>query len=358
MAGVRFQASALQTLGTRIFAAVGAPHDIAEIVSTLLVEANLMGHDSHGVLRIPQYVREAQQGKLVVAARPRVLSTKGATALISGEWGFGQLTGRLAMGEALRLAHEYGVGVAGAVRCNHLGRVGTYVEQAAEDGCVGMAWVGGLDHAAVPHWGSRRALGTNPIAVGFPVDGEGPVVLDMATTMVAAGKISAARAAKKPLPPGRIVDRDGRPSTDPEAFYQGGALLPAGEHKGYALSVILELLGQALTGADDPPQPREPGDGRAERRTGALVCAIELGAFRPPQEAKGTARRLLDRLRAVPPAPGFARVLTPGQPEAIAQAERAETGIELADATWRALSEVALAAGVAPTDLPTPLAPR
>jgi len=357
MAGVRFQADALQTLGTRIFAAEGTPDDIAEIISTLLVEANLMGHDSHGVLRIPSYVRQAQQGSLDVAARPRILSAKGATALVSGEWGFGQLAGRLAMDEAIRFAREYGVGAAGAVRCNHLGRVGTYVEQAAAAGCVGMAWVGGLGPRAVPHWGSRRALGTNPMAVGFPMDGEHPVVLDFATTMVAAGKIAAARAAKKTVAPGWIVDRDGQPTTDPEAFMQGGALLPFGEHKGYALSVIVDLLGQALTGADDP-RPREGGDTRTERRSGALVCAIDLGAFRPPQEAKGAARRILDRLRAVPPVPGFARVLTPGQPEAIAQAERAETGIELADETWRAISATALAAGLAPNDLPAPLAPR
>ena len=356
MASLRFQADALLAVATRIFSAVGAPDDVAALVAGALVTANLMGHDSHGVLRVPEYVRAVRGGGVDVRAQPRVVSVRGATALVSGEWAFGQLTGRAAMREAVRLAGEHGVGMAAAVRCAHLGRVGEYVEQAAARGCVGMVWVGGLNQVAVPFRGARRALGTNPMAVGFPVDEAHPVVLDFATTSVAAGKISAARAAGRAVTPGWIVDREGQPTTDPGAFYDGGALLPFAGHKGYALSVMVDLLGQALTGADAPPGSRLDRDGSADRRrSGALFCAVELGAFRPADEAIASAQRTLNRLRSVPPREGFDRVLTPGQPEALATAERSRTGIEVAEATWRAICETALAAGLSRDDLPAPV---
>ena len=357
MAYVRFHPDALRTLGARVFSALGAPDETARIVADDLVTANLMGHDSHGMQRLPQYAQGVRQGTVDVTARPRVVSVRGATALVSGDWAFGQLTGRAAMDEAVRLAGKHGVGMAAAVRCTHLGRLGEFVERAAGRGYVGMVWLGGLNPVAVPYGGSQRALGTNPMAVGFPSAEADPVVLDFATTVVAAGKIGVARAAKRPLPPGRLVDPEGRPTTDPEAFYHGGALLPFGGHKGYALSVMIELLGQALTGADRPPVPRlERDDTADQRRSGALFCAVGIGAFRPADEAKATARDILNRMRDVPPALGFDRVLTPGQPEAITRAERTKTGIDLAESTWRQIHETALAAGIPAAELPEPAA--
>jgi len=357
MAYVRFQADVLRRVGARIFSAVGAPAETARIVAGDLVTANLMGHDSHGMLRLPQYVRAVRQGGVDATARPRVVSVRGATALVSGDWAFGQLTGRAGMDEAVRLAGEHGVGMVAAVRCAHLGRLGEFVERAAAGGCVGMVWLGGLNPIAVPYRGSRRALGTNPMAIGFPSAEADPVVLDFATTVVAAGKIAAARAAKRAVAPGRLVDAEGRPTTDPEALYHGGALLPFGEHKGYALSVVIDLLGQALTGADRPPAPTLKRDETSDqRRSGALFCAVAVGAFRPANEAKSTARDILNRMRDVPPAPGFDRVLTPGQPEAITRRERSEAGIDLAESTWREIYETALAAGLPPRDLPEPVA--
>lgn len=355
MGAIRFQARALEALGARIFEAAGAPADTARTVAAMLVEANLKGHDSHGVLRIPQYLERVQRGQIRPAARPQVQAERGATAVVSGEWGFGQFAGIAAIDEAVKRAHEYGVGAAAAVRCNHLGRVGVYVERAAAADCAAMVWVGGLGtRPAVPHGGSRSALGTNPIAAGFPVEGEPPVVLDYATTAIAVGKIMVARAAGKPLPPGLLLDKDGQPTTDPEAFYKEGALLPFGGHKGYSLSVMAELFGQALTGADrhrDPVSAEE-----VFRRSGALFWAIHVGAFRPAEEAKGVARSLVTRLRQVPPAPGVESVLTPGEPEARTQRHRTSSGIEIADATWRAITAAAESVGVPSRDLPTPLA--
>jgi hydroxycarboxylate dehydrogenase B len=351
---VRFQADALRARGVRVFVALGTPEDIAGVVAGSLVDANLAGHDSHGVLRIPSYVERVRDGAVSATARPRVVTSRQATALLSGEWGFGQMTGQAATDEAVQRAREYGIGAVGAVRCNHLGRIGEYVERAAGSGCAAIVCVGGLRSAAVPHGGSRPALGTNPLAAGFPVRGEDPLVLDFATTSVAAGKIMAARAAGKQLPPGCIVDSQGRPTTSPAEYFNGGALLPFGGHKGYALSVLIEMLGQALTGADavsDVP----PGD-EAHRYSGALFCAVDVGAFRPAGDAQAVAKDIVERLRAVPPAPGSDRVLTPGEPEAHMRRHRAAAGIEIAEETWRAIVTTATQVGLSRADLPHPVA--
>jgi LDH2 family malate/lactate/ureidoglycolate dehydrogenase len=306
------------------------------------------------VLRIPQYIDRVRRGQIRPAARPRVLSERGATALVSGEWGFGQPAGVMATDEAVRRAREFGVGAAGLVECNHLGRVGVYAERAAGADCAAMVWVGGLGtRPAVPHGGSRSALGTNPISVGFPVQDEHPVVMDYATTAIAVGKIMVARAAGKHLPPGLLLDRNGQPTTDPEEYYKEGALLPFGGHKGYSLSVLAELLGQALTGAERFEDPVSAED--VFRRAGAFFLAIHVGAFRPPDEAKGAARKVVTRLRQVPPAPGVESVQTPGEPEARTMRQRVAAGVEIADTTWRSIVATAESLGMPAGDLPSPL---
>jgi hydroxycarboxylate dehydrogenase B len=351
MAAVRFQSETLRQVGIQIFKALGTPDDIAHIVASALVEANLVGHDSHGVLRIPQYVERARSGNLRVGARPKVLTERQATAVVSGEWGFGQMAGRAAVDEAVRRAREYGVASVGLVRLTHLGRVGECVERAAAQGCTVVVWLGGLGHdAAAPYGGRRSALGTNPIAFGFPVENDYPVVVDFATTAVAAGKLMVARAAHKSIPEGIIIDREGRPSTDPQDYFNGGALLMFGGHKGYGLSVMAELLGQALTGSDVLGGDFEERGGRG--RSGALIYAVDTGALRPAGEAAAAARRIVDRLRAEPPAPGVDRVRTPGQPEAEMRQEREASGITLAEDTWRAIVASAVALGLRPDELP------
>jgi LDH2 family malate/lactate/ureidoglycolate dehydrogenase len=355
MQAIRFHAGPLRSLGERIFQALGAPAETAQVVAAALVEADLMGHDSHGVIRIPEYVRRAQRGLVRPAAQPRVQAERGPTALVSGEWGFGQMTGIAAMDEAIKRAREYGVSAVAAVRCTHLGRMGAYVEQAAAQDCAAMVWVGGLGGGpAVPFGGSRPSLGTNPVAAGFPVQGDHPVVLDFATTAVAAGKIMVAHAAGKQVPPGCIVDSQGRPTTDPSDFIKDGALLPFGGHKGYSMSVMAELLGMALTGADQPGSEGE----EVFRRSGALFWAIDVGAFRPAKTAKAVAKGTVDRLRAVPPIAGVERVLTPGEPEARMKQRRAEAGIEIPGETWRAILAAAESVGLAQQELPAPAASR
>jgi LDH2 family malate/lactate/ureidoglycolate dehydrogenase len=333
-------------MSRQVLERLGTPADIAATVAADVVDANLAGHDSHGVIRIPQYARAIASGEIVPDGRAEVLSDRGGTALVSGGWGFGQAAGRAAMGLAITRAKDFGIAAAALIRCHHLGRLGAYAEQASAAGCIGMAWVGGIGSGellAVPHGGAKAAYGTNPISAGFPLDDGSPFLLDFATTAVARGKVMVARDGGAPLPPGSIVDAEGRQTTDPDAFFAGGALLPFGGHKGYALAVLAELLGQALTGAE---RTGDEGHGGIFASAGALFIAIDVGAFRSDGLATSVATGIADRIRDVPPAPGVDAVRIPGDPEAQTRARREREGVELPAKTVAALLETAAALGI------------
>ena len=329
-----FEPAYLRDLGRRIFEAAGAPTDIAAHVADHLVASNLAGHDSHGVIRISWYVEEVRDGWIRPAARPVIVDDRPAAALVSGEWGFGHPAATVAVDAACERARRNGLGAAGLVRATHIGRLGTYMERAAERGLVGMMWLGGLStgRSAVPYGASRGLYGTNPMSFAFPAGAGGTLLLDFATTAIAAGKVSVARDKGVPLPEGAIIDRDGRPSTDPDAFLDGGALLPFGGHKGYALAFFAQVLGQALTGGD-----LAGSEGREEgifARSGALFLALDPGLFRPTAEAMATAAAFAEEIRGLAPAPGFECVMAPGDPEARSRVAR-RGAIPLPEVTWR-----------------------
>jgi LDH2 family malate/lactate/ureidoglycolate dehydrogenase len=341
-----FEPAYLRGVGRRIFEAAGAPPDIAEHVADHLVAANLAGHDSHGVIRIPWYLDHVRRGWIRPGARPRLLHDRPAAALVSGEWGFGHPAAVVAMDAACERARRSGLGAAGVLRTTHLGRLGTYTERAAAAGLVGMLWLGGLGaaRAAVPYGGRSGIYGTNPMSFAFPGGSAGTLLLDYATTAIAGGKVMVARDTGVPLPEGYVVDREGRPSTDPNDFLEGGALLPFGGHKGYALAFFAQLLGQALVGGDTTA-----GEGRDDGpfgRAGAFFLAVDPGLFRPAEEAIAVAERFASEARSVPPAPGFERVLAPGDPEAWARRERARA-IPLPEQTWSDIAAAAESLGVA-----------
>jgi LDH2 family malate/lactate/ureidoglycolate dehydrogenase len=338
----------LRSLGARVFEAAGTPSDIARHVADHLVESNLAGHDSHGVIRIPSYVEQIKEGWVRPSARPRLVRSRKPAALVSGEWGFGHPAATMAMDEACSRAKEHGMGVAGLVQATHLGRLGTYVERAAGQGLVGLMWLGGLGtwRAAVPYGGREPVYGTNPIAAAFPAGRAGVALLDFATTAIAGGKIMVARDSGNPLPPGSVLDAEGRPSTDPADFFDGGALLPFGGHKGYALAFFAQLLGQSLTGAAH--QDGEGGGGDAFQKSGSFYLALAPDLFNDAEEVVDDAAALVERVRSVPPAEGFASVMAPGDPEATARARRTETGIPLPQETWRSIAAVAARLGVDP----------
>ena len=226
-----------------VLAALGTPNEYAQIVCNSLVGANLAGHDSHGVLRLTTYAQWVKEGLIRPAVAPVLARMSGATAHVDGGWGWGLVGARFAAEQAIALARDYGIGAVTIDRCAHIGRMGEYVALMAAAGMGGMATCNHYPSVA-PFGGRERMLGTNPFAMATP-GGEGgePVVVDFATSGVAEGKLRVARAKGEMVAPGLIVDREGQPSQTPADFYEGGALLPFGGHKGYGLGLMAELLG-------------------------------------------------------------------------------------------------------------------
>ncbi len=334
-------ADRLTDLVRRIFAAAGTPGDIAEIVARSLVLSDLVGHESHGVVRVRQYLDALRRGDLNPAERPVITHETGAAFTVDARRGFGQLAARWTMEQAIVRAKEHGVSAAGLINCGHVGRLGEWVELAAAQNALALGFCngGGVTGIVAPFGGAERVLGTNPIAAAIPVDGP-PIVLDFATSAVAEGKVRVARNRGKTIPEGWVLDVNGLPTTNPHDLYNGGVLLPAAAHKGYGLSLLVEYLGGVLTGNGTPALPGYlPGNG-------VLFIVLDGDAFRPWADYLRTADELAERVRHTRTAPGFDEVLLPGAIEQRNEAARRATGVLVDDATWQLLVEDAAAYAV------------
>jgi LDH2 family malate/lactate/ureidoglycolate dehydrogenase len=348
------EAGALESFCRQVFEKLGASPPAAAEVAGHLVRANLAGHDSHGAIRIPQYALQIGQGIVQPAAEPSVISRRGATLLVDGGSGFGQFTTAFALARAIEVAREHGIAVAAIRRANHIGRVGDYAETAARQGFVAILTVGAAGPGvggATPFGGAQRFLGTNPWSIGIPTTDRQPVLVDFATTVVAEGKVRVARAKHEQLPPGCIVDKEGRASADPEDYYAGGMLLPFGAHKGYGLALASALLGGLAAIGEPSPNlagsPLAAGASAESARTGgALLIVIDPGAFGDRDAYAATVGKLSGAVRRVPAAGGAGQVLVPGEPEARNTAQRGREGIALPDDTWDAIAAVAQEHGV------------
>lgn len=333
MAGdtLRFAPSDLEELATRLTAAGGAPADIAALVAHHLVDANLCGHDSHGVLRIPSYIEMVDRGQLRPAARPTVVQERPTTATLDGAHGYGFTTMNAALQLGAQKARSAGLAAVAIRHCGHIGRLGGWVEAVAKEGLIGLVVVGALGQGlggATAFGGAARVLGTNPWAIGVPVaDGE-PVIMDFATSAVAEGKLRVARAKGQNVPPGWIVASDGTPTTDVEQFYRGGMLLPFGGHKGYGLSVMAAMLA-ALAGGE-----------RAGRLNGVFLLILDPAAFGDADAYLDATAAGVDVLHAMPASPGSSPVQAPGDPERASRWLRGRA-IPLPRETWRQLRVLA-----------------
>lgn len=334
--------AALTSLTSSILRAVGASDENARRVAKSMVDANLSGHDSHGVMRTSQYVAAIQAGELLPSAAPTIAHDGGASVLVDGNWTFGQISCSWATDLAIDRAKEFGLATVGVVQCHHTGRVGEWATIAAEAGVITLLFGGGLGGAplAAPYGGRRPVLGANPIAAGFPLGpDQDPMIVDFATTVVAEGKIRLAAARGQQLAPGSILDEAGRPTTNPSDFYNGGMLLPFGAHKGYALALTAELLASALTGA---PTWAEAGRGGAAfGKSGLLMIAMRPDLLGASEAYFDLAHSMLEQVSGIPPAPGFQEVLIPGQLEVRSRRTRLTTGIPLAVAVWQELQDLA-----------------
>ncbi len=337
-----FTAAFLKTQITKILVALNTPADLAEVVANSLVGANLAGHDSHGVGLVPGYAAQIRAGTLKPAARASVEPASGmlATLAVNGAMGWGPPAGFLATDKTIERAQQFGIGAAVIRQCQHIGRVGQYVERIAAQNLIGIVTCNSGSGVA-PFGGKQRMLGSNPIAIAAPRQGsQAPVLFDGSTSVAAGNKLKVLVDKGLPAPEGWIIDRDGQPSAQPDDFFTGGALLPLGGHKGYGLGVMVELLAGLLSGASAAFLPDFAGV------NGVLVIAIRPDAFIPIDDYLAQVERACAALKASPRMDATREVLLPGEPEQLARHERAANGIPMAEATWRSLHDLADSLGV------------
>jgi uncharacterized oxidoreductase len=322
-----------------LFEAAGTPPSDAQLVCQELVTSSLMGHDSHGVLRIPEYVDQAVRGVIVPGAAMTVDQRSPATAIVDGGRNFGSVTAHRAIEVGMRLAREQKVACVITHHCHHVGRLGAYVQRAAANDFIALATCNSpFQGHFVPPWGGMQGrLSTNPIAYGVPTGGN-PIMADLATSAAPEGKVRFYRNEGKPVPPGWILDAQGNPTTDPAAFYGPpmGSLLPLGGsvgHKGFALGLLVEILGSALEGVATT-DPSVIGNG---------VCFFVLDptAFCPLGQFKALMDAMVAYIKSSPPRPGVAEVLVPGELEFRTLRQRSQNGIPVDAVTWQAIQEQA-----------------
>ena len=332
-----FTPDQLRRITARIFEATGAPRDEAKRVAASLVKSNLMGHDSHGIVRILQYVNEIRTGQIKLGAKIEVVRETSSTALIDGHWGFGQVIAQEAMKMAIEKAKAASISSVGVFHCNHIGRLGEYSMMAAEQDMIGIIVcnTGPKGGWMAPHGGTARRLSTNPISVALPAGEMKPFLLDFATTVVAEGKVRVKRFRGEKVPTGWILDKNGRPTNDPEDLYRGGTLLPFGGHKGYAFALLIDILGGVLTGAGFTSS-EEYMEGN-----GTFMMVINISRFMSLKEFKEGVDALFKAIKDTPTAPGYAEVFIPGEPEFKTEEKRRREGIFVSDETWQGIVKVA-----------------
>ena len=329
-------------IGRRIFCAWGAPEDIADCVANSLVDSDLAGVYSHGVIRVADYISCVKAGWWHPAGRPEVVRETPTTTAVDGRYGFGQPAAHLALDASICKARAHGIAAASVLHCGHIGRLGEYVEKAARTGMVALfsASSGGNGGVVAPYGGAERVFSTNPVAAGVPAREHSPFIMDFATTVVAAGKLELEPDQDIKIPEGWAVDAKGRPATTARQFLDGGALVPFGGHKGYAIALLVELVCGALTGAGVPAQPNKTR-GLGFGGNSAFVIVLDIAHFTDVDQFYADVDGLFKRLEAVKPAPGFAQVMIPGAPENTQREKRSLEGITVDGAIWDRIAAVA-----------------
>jgi uncharacterized oxidoreductase len=351
---MQIAADRLRRLAATILEAAGSDVAEAEAVATRLVGANLAGHDSHGVIRVPQYVDQVRAGQIVPNQAALVVSETDAVTVLDGRGGYGQIVGAQSVQRAIDKASRHGIALSALQHSAHLGRLGDWAEMAAAAGMASIHFVNatGIPLRVVPHGGRDGRGTTNPIAMGIPVAGGDPVVLDFATSAIAEGKVRVARNKGVAIPPDCLLDADGRPTTDPNALYADppGNLVPFGGtvtgHKGGALWLMVDLLAGAFSGGGCSRLPE--GEARFASNMLSIVIAPEvyLGAGLAAE-----IRRYLDFVKSSRPRDPHGQVLLPGDPEQRARAERLADGVPIDPTTWEHIMTAAERVGLARAEL-------
>ena len=344
------QASRLRAQVASVIAAAGSSPAEADQVAGNLVLANLSGHDSHGVGMVPRYVDAVAEGGLKPNASVKVTADIGTLLALDGQGGYGQIVGVQAMEMGIARAKQHGSCIFTLAHAHHLGRIGHFAEMATAQGLVAMHFVNVLSRPVVAPWGGGDGrFGTNPCCIGVPLAGAEPFVLDFATSRVAQGKMRVAHNKGERVPPGYLIDEQGRPTDDPGVVVVPqpnglfGALMTFGEHKGYGMAVACELLGGALTGGGTW---HRPADTARSVFNGMLTVLIDPAKLGTQASFEAEANGFVEWLRQSPPGAGFDAVQIAGEPERRARAARERDGIQIDDATWAEIVEAGQKVGV------------
>jgi uncharacterized oxidoreductase len=318
-----------------MLAAAGLPDDQAQVASHHLVESNLMGHDSHGIIRTPGYCASLLKGDLKPVGNQQVVRETPASLVWDANRSFGIVLAYSAMQEAVNRAKAHTFGAVAVHRSGHIGRLGAYPPMAADENCIGVVLLNGGARFTAPYGGVGRRLPPNPIAISVPVENGSHMMLDITTSVAAGGKVQVAAARGKELPDGWLIDSEGQSVNDPNRFWEDGvAMLPFGGavgYKGYGLAMMIDAIAGGLSWAGcSAAAPTRGG-------SGYMALAIKIEAFIDPDEFKHETRILVDWVKSSPTMPGFNNIYVPGEIENEIMQQRASAGLNIEDETWAAL---------------------
>jgi LDH2 family malate/lactate/ureidoglycolate dehydrogenase len=348
----RIAPDALRQFGAGVLRTLGVPADDAALVSDSLVQADLWGHQSHGLLRLPWYVARLRSGAMTAVTDPAVLTDTGPLVSLDGRHGIGQVLADRARALAVQRAREHGVGAVGVRDSNHFGTAMYFTRRAARDGCVAVLTTN-ASPAMAPWGGREKVIGTNPWSIAAPAAGGRVVAVDIANTAVARGKVYLARNRDEPIPDTWALTADGAPTTD-AAEGVLGVILPMAGHKGYAIAFLMDVLSGALTGSSVGTAVHGPYEPAARSGAGHLFLALDPAAFGDVAAYTARVEQLIAEVKAVPLAQGFDEVFYPGELEDRAEAGNlAAGGVELAAQSLADLHVLAVQTGVPfPTGTP------
>jgi len=324
--------TSLRDFGAAIFEGAGVPADQAQIAVNHLVESNLMGHDSHGIMRLPGYTRALVKGDIQPVGKHKVVRETPVSMVIDADRSFGIVLTYQAMQMAVERAKQHTIGAVAVHRASHIGRLGAFPPLAAQEDCIGILMLNGGGRFTAPFGGTARRLPPNPIAISVPGPNGPAMMLDVTTSILAGGKMEVYKNRNQKVPEGILIDKDGKPVTDPTPFITGEvAMLPLGGpmgYKGYGLGMMIDAIAGGLSWAGcSSDKPTRGG-------SGYLALAIKVESFIDVAEYKKEIQRLIDWVKSSPTMPGVDKIRLPGEIEEESKAKREAEGIYIEESTW------------------------
>lgn len=340
----RIDPERLIDFATAVYAGEGVPEADARLIADTLVQADLWGHQSHGVLRLGWYWERFRNGVMKAVTEPEFVVNAGTIAVIDGHDGVGHVLTKLAAKEAIRRAKAHGIGAVGVRNSNHFGTCMYYTRMGAPEGCI-MQLTSNGGPAMAPWGGRKKIIGTNPWSVAAPAGRHPPFVMDMANTGVARGKIYLARQKRQPIPPGWAINAAGEPTTDPQEAIDG-IILPMAGHKGYVIAAVVDMLSGVLTGSGFLSAVHSPYKTAEKSNCGHLVIALNIEAFQPLAQFNARMEQYVSEIKSVPLARGFDEVFYPGEMEARNDAANRKDGLTFPADTLADLARIARETGL------------